>query len=93
VGANWSEVYGSHPEAKKYPICTLTWDIALNEYGTAGYGAKAHEEGQTAHDYLNFVVGSETGGGQELALKNAHDYLELPNEVLRNSQALIKLIN
>jgi hypothetical protein len=93
VSSNWSEIYGGHPTAEKYPICTLTWDIALKNYKGAEYGAKAHEEGQTAHDYMKFLVASEAGGGQELALKDAHDYIELPSNVLAWSQGVIKLIN
>lgn len=73
---NWSEIYGGKPAAANYPICTLTWDVALKDYGVAGYGALAHNWGQTAYDYLMYVT-TEKGGQKEIGEK--HDYSPLPN--------------
>jgi ABC-type phosphate transport system substrate-binding protein len=67
---NWSAVNGAH--AKKnahYPICTLTYDIALHNYELAKL---TNAEGLATMEYLEYVT-SKTG--QE-TLKG-HDYREL----------------
>lgn len=70
---NWSEVNGAHPTGNvNYPICTLTYDVALMDYETAQF-ENANAVGKTAYDYLNYVVAPD-GGQADIA---EHDYLEL----------------
>jgi ABC-type phosphate transport system substrate-binding protein len=74
---NWSEVNGAHPKGNKhYPICTLTYDIALSDYSHAGF-EKAAEVGMSAMEYLEYVT-SKNGG--QLALAK-HDYREVEEAV------------
>ncbi|HEY2536140.1 MAG TPA: substrate-binding domain-containing protein [Solirubrobacteraceae bacterium] len=83
---DWSEVYGEHVKGNaNYPICTLTWDVGVANYETAGL-TKA--EGQTARDYLNYVV-AETGGQKDF--KN-HDYREVEEAVGLYAQEEANLI-
>ena len=65
--ANWSKTYGSNPNisaavenATAYPICTLTWDIALGSFSKT---AITESQARTVADYLNYVVKAE--GGQK----------------------------
>ncbi|HEY2536137.1 MAG TPA: substrate-binding domain-containing protein [Solirubrobacteraceae bacterium] len=85
---DWSEVYGGHPKGNaNYPICTLTWDVGLAMYESADLNEAL---GQTAHDYLNYVV--EPKGGQK-DLKT-HDYGEVEEAVgtyAREEAALVNL--
>lgn len=90
VGANddWSKVSGAHTKLNSnYPICTLTYDVALMDYTEADY-LKPTEEGKTAYDYLNYVVAP--GGGQsDLA---GHDYHEVEEAVGKFSREEALLI-
>lgn len=103
VGAddNWSKVSGAHPgsgtaQNANYPICTLTYDVALMNYFTAQFyklasgkeEEEANKSGKTAYDYLNYVVAP--GGGQaDLA---GHDYLEVEEAVGKYAQEEALLI-
>jgi ABC-type phosphate transport system substrate-binding protein len=75
--ASWSGVYQA-TSAGVYPICTLTWDLALTHYnpafGTAGPGVA-----DTVGHYLGYMVAQ--AGGQADALATANDYKVLPTDV------------
>ena len=74
---NLSELNGAHPSATNYPICTLTYDIALVNYEKAGYGVESSNISTATSEYLNWVVSSSAGAGQEKITEN-HDYDALP---------------
>lgn len=78
---DWSEVYGGHPgsgsaslQNENYPICTLTWDVALMNYTQADL---THLEGLAAKEYLMYVTLKEEG---QKALEN-HDYGQVEEAV------------
>jgi ABC-type phosphate transport system substrate-binding protein len=85
---DWSQVYLTTP-GSTYPICTLTWDLAFNDYTLAGYPSAT--VAFTAKDYLHYVV--TTGGGQSDALGGANDYATLPSDVRTTATAGVALIN
>lgn len=64
AGATW--------DADAYPLCTLTYAIALTEYSKAGF--KAGQE-QTAAAYLTGIVSDE---GQEALETGKQFYAPLP---------------
>jgi hypothetical protein len=72
---NWSGVYLS-AAGSAYPICTLTWDLALSNYASK-YGAGSGNIAQTTKDYLHYVL----LGGQADGLSSANDYQVLPHDV------------
>ncbi len=51
----WRNVYGSNPTSTTYSICTLTWDVAVLNYRTAGYEERI---GRTVKEYLGFLLES-----------------------------------
>ncbi len=85
---DWSEVYGGHPNNgnENYPICTLTWDIGLAMYTEADL---TETEGQTAHDYLSYVV-DPLGGQTDFA---NHDYREIEEAVGKYAVEEAALVN
>jgi hypothetical protein len=86
---NWSETNGAHPKKNAhYPICTLTYDIALGNYELAKF-PKPAEEGMAAMEYLEYVA-SEEGG--QAALKN-HDYKKVEEAVGKLAAEESKLVN
>jgi ABC-type phosphate transport system substrate-binding protein len=85
---DWSAISGAHVEAENYPICTLTYDVALASYEKAGF-VKATEVGQTTSDYLKYVV-KETTGQSEVGTN--HDYDALPKNVNTVAEGLAKLV-
>ncbi|HKZ15065.1 MAG TPA: phosphodiester glycosidase family protein [Solirubrobacterales bacterium] len=79
ANANWSTVLGQNPnmagvtgDTDAYPLCTLTYDIALTAYSKAGF--KAGQE-QTAAAYLTGIVSDE---GQESLETGKQFYAPLP---------------
>jgi ABC-type phosphate transport system substrate-binding protein len=90
IDDNWSEVSGAHTggNAEKnehYPICTLTYDVALAEYSEAGYGAKAKEEGEATQEYFQFVDGPgqiHLGGNDYLKVEEAVEKLAVEEDRL-----------
>lgn len=93
VGADddWSKVNGGHPgngtlTNENYPICTLTYDVALVNYELAKDFTNA--EATTAYNYLNYVVDPE-GGQTDIV---AHDYLEVQAAVGTFAQEEAELI-
>lgn len=78
---DWSGVYVSST-AGNYPICTLTWDLAVNDYTPVfggGVSATGGTIGRGVLDYLHYVL----LGGQTDALGSpaAADYAALPTDV------------
>jgi hypothetical protein len=76
----WNEVTTATKE-KAYPICGLTYDMVLSKY--SAYPGTSEGEVTTAGNYLNFVLNTETTGGQELIL--GHDYEPLPTKLLKEA--------
>lgn len=74
VDDDLSGLNGAHPTATNYPICTLTYDVALVNYTLAEF-PHAAEEGAATKEYLEYVT--STSGGQT-AIAEKHDYDELP---------------
>lgn len=69
----WDSVYLTVP-GSSYPVCTLTWDLALSSYANFPSGsAKA----QSVQDYLHYIL----LGGQTDALSSNNDYAILPPDV------------
>jgi len=94
---DWSKVNGAHPGTEatnknaNYPICTLTYDVALVSYEEAGF-AESNKIGTTAYNYLNYVVTpSEEGAGGQADLAG-HDYLEVEEAVGKFAQEEAELI-
>ena len=89
---NWSSIQSSlNPKSTQYPICTLTYDVALVNYGEAGakYGAKAKEEAEKTKTYLKYVT--ETTGGQKKVTEK-FDYAKLPVAVQELAAKLVEKI-
>jgi ABC-type phosphate transport system substrate-binding protein len=61
-----------------YPICTLTWDLAFNNYTQAGFPSGTNVA-RTVTDYLQYVL--TPTGGQLTALGSENDYATLPADV------------
>jgi ABC-type phosphate transport system substrate-binding protein len=61
LSVDWSGTYGSALESSSYPICTLTWDLAFNNYRDAGFtrGQKV-----TVVDYLFSYMFEGSAQGQ-----------------------------
>jgi ABC-type phosphate transport system substrate-binding protein len=57
---DWSQVFGAKPAigGSAYPLCTLTYDIALHGYGAAGF---AQKDEITVRDYLTEYITQATG--------------------------------
>lgn len=75
---DWSGVYAG-TAGLQYPICTLTWDLAVANY-TAFGGVSV---GRTVRDFLHYTL---TGGVAD-ALTSANDYKQLPTDVLNTATA------
>jgi ABC-type phosphate transport system substrate-binding protein len=81
ANADWSQVFGANPNiagatgnTEAYPLCTLTYDVALTNYSKAGF-SEASEI--TAKDYLaNYLTAEE---GQEALEVGGKWYAPLPN--------------
>lgn len=81
---NWSTVYGGHPKGNaKYPICTLTWDVALVSYELAGFAGKE----VTTKEYLEYVT--STAGQKETEKK---DYGKIETVVNTLAKELATLV-
>ncbi len=80
VKSNWNEV-GAKRESKTYPICGLTYVLALTNYEAyASHGGNA-AEAQTVKDYVGFIGGK--AGAKEI---KGHDYNALPKTLLSSSE-------
>jgi ABC-type phosphate transport system substrate-binding protein len=82
----WNEVTTATKE-KAYPICGLTYDMVLSKY--SAYPGTSEGEVTTASNYLNFVLETEAGGGQQLIL--GHDYEPLPAKLLKEARKGVAL--
>jgi hypothetical protein len=80
---DWSQTYLTSP-GTGYPICTLTWDLALTDYDAAGFSSGT-DVAQTVKDYLHYAT--TTAGGQVDALGSANDYATLPTDVRATATA------
>ena len=62
MNVDWSKVFGGQPEigGELYPLCTLTYDLAWNNYVTSGF---AEGIGGSVKSYLNHVILHGTGTG------------------------------
>jgi ABC-type phosphate transport system substrate-binding protein len=80
ANSDWSQVFGANPNiagvtgnVDAYPLCTLTYDVALTEYSKAGFSEAAEI---SAKDYLaNYVTAEE---GQEQLEIGGKWYAPLP---------------
>ncbi|WP_155892226.1 substrate-binding domain-containing protein [Conexibacter woesei] len=84
--ASWSGVYLTD-HGSGYPICTLTWDLATNNYA-AGWGSPAGGRiANTVFDYLNYTI--STAGA---TANNNKDYQRLPTDVRTAAQSGVNAI-
>ncbi|HEX6667374.1 MAG TPA: substrate-binding domain-containing protein [Solirubrobacterales bacterium] len=58
---DWSGVFGGNPKiaGTTYPICTLTYDLAWDDYKTAGY-TSGEEVGKSVTHYIHTIVTNPT---------------------------------
>ncbi|HET6506123.1 MAG TPA: substrate-binding domain-containing protein [Baekduia sp.] len=75
---DWSGTYRANA-GSAYPLCTLTWDLALSNYTAATWGGSSANIAQTVKDYLGYAV---SAAGQSDALSSSNDYQALPTDVL-----------
>ncbi len=93
----WSTVKAQLVQ-KNYPICGLTYDLALREYepyilptgGTLAEEEKGKEVAQTTRDYLLWELSTTTQGG-EYDIKD-HDYEKVSGTILKEAEAGVKEI-
>jgi ABC-type phosphate transport system substrate-binding protein len=97
VGAddNWFSVNGAHPGSgsesnEHYPICTLTYDVGLVNYGLAEDSTNLLG-GLATEQYLEYVVAPATEEGGQKALAK-HDYREVEEAVGEFAQEEARLI-
>jgi ABC-type phosphate transport system substrate-binding protein len=79
LAVDWSKVFGAQPKigGTEYPLCTLTYIAAWNEYKEAKYGAgSAAIEKLTGDFIMNYVVQTAAGQGQPVV--SGHWYAALP---------------
>jgi hypothetical protein len=77
----WDTVTTATKEPK-YPICGITYDMALSSYST--YPSTSSGEAIAVHDYLQFVDDTALEGGQPSIV--GHDYEKLPASLLDIAQ-------
>ncbi len=70
----WNEVTTKVTE-KNYTLCGLTYALAFTEYSK--YPGTTLQEATTVQNFLTYVLGIGTEGGQTLI--KTHDYLALPS--------------
>lgn len=76
LNVDWSQVFGAKIDTTKtgggYPVCTLTYDLAFNDYSSAGF-----TEGQevTVKDYLTEYI-TQAAGQEDIA---SNYYAPLPS--------------
>lgn len=60
LDVDWSTVFGANPTTggERYPICTLTYDLAIHGYSLAGF---TYKNEATVHDFLKEYVVAATG--------------------------------
>ncbi len=94
---NWSTTKAQLVQ-KKYPICGLTYDLALLTYkpyilphgGTLAEEEKGKEVAQTARDYLLWEVSTKAQGGGYV-IKD-HDYEKVSGTIQKEAEKGIKEI-
>jgi ABC-type phosphate transport system substrate-binding protein len=67
LAVDWSTVFGAAPKimGTEYPLCTLTYVTAWNEYKEAKYGVTHEAIERLVGDYImNYVIQSAAGLGQ-----------------------------
>jgi hypothetical protein len=85
----WS-LLSAEKKDPNYPLCGLSYDLALTDYHEYRLNGATEEEATTVGDYLEWVLNDEADGGQAL-IENETDYLGLPKkegkeDVLRIAQ-------
>lgn len=65
VAVNWSKVFGASPAVGGglYPLCTLTYDVAWNNYANAGY-TEGSKVAKNVKSYLEYVLGTGQSVGK-----------------------------
>ena len=84
LDVDWSAVFGADPTTggERYPLCTLTYDLAFHGYQDAGFIYKNEE---TVHDYLTEYVVKE---GQTKLEGSGTFYDELPTSTNKAKNVL-----
>ncbi|HEY4780055.1 MAG TPA: substrate-binding domain-containing protein [Solirubrobacterales bacterium] len=77
LNVDWSQVFGASPSTggERYPLCTLTYDLAFHGYKAAGFPTPTKEE-TTVHDYLREYIAL---GGQAQLASSGTFYAPLPS--------------
>jgi ABC-type phosphate transport system substrate-binding protein len=90
---NWTTISGLNTKSTTYPICTLTYDIAVVKYGAPGaeYGTTAKALAETTKKYLGYDVSTGALSGQAEVSKE-RDYDALPEPVQLLAAKLVEKI-
>ncbi len=83
----WNEVTTETKE-KAYPICGLTYELALTDYQAYPGGTEA--EAITVNNYFLFQLNTAAAGGQALIV--GHDYEPLPAKLVKEAAKGASLI-
>lgn len=75
--------------SKTYPLCGLTYDLAIANYAAFENHGTTQGEATTVENYLAYVT-EKKGGQQEIA---GHDYLAMPKPVAAKATQGVKFIN
>lgn len=75
LDVDWSSVYGSSLESTTYPLCTLTFDVALQGYGFAGFTVA---DAVSVKDYLFWYLLEGKPSGEEELVSAGKWYAALP---------------
>lgn len=87
IDVNWSQVFGGKPNigGEIYPVCTLTYDLAWENYETAGFGA-GETVGASVKNYYEYIVSHGTGSGSKKKW-----YANLPEKTGSEEEHNVKL--
>ncbi len=75
--------------SKTYPLCGLTYDLAIANYAAFENHGTTQGEATTVENYLAYVT-EKKGGQKEIA---GHDYLAMPKPVAAKATQGVKFIN
>ena len=85
LDADWSQVFGAKANigGTSYPLCTLTYDLAFNQYSQAGF---TQPQEVTVHDYIKeYLVQT---AGQENLVSAKKGYLGAPSSTVKANNVL-----
>jgi hypothetical protein len=90
VKDTWNNVT-SETKQKNYPLCGITYDLALDSYYSFTLAPTEGQIVRTVSDYFGYMLNAEAAGGQ-VAIEG-HDYEALPGNVQKIAAAGVKEID